>query len=165
MDLVVMGFEMYLIEPLADACGLESIKTSPPPESALRQFVVAWSVLTIGAYLFYFFFSGLNYYIIHLKFGNLKHAPFHGQVCAEIMMASKGILVSLWFLCGFFVISFGFFRKIILNRFSYIVLLSFSNLLFAPLAHKYCLTLIYVSNSNYGFINSTHCSIRMPRLF
>ena len=102
MDLVVLGFEMYLIEPLADACGLESIKTSPPPESALRQFVVAWSVLTIGAYLFYFFFSGLNYYIIHRKFGNLKHAPFHGQVCAEIMMASKGILVSLWFLCGFF---------------------------------------------------------------
>jgi len=98
-----MGFEMYLIEPLADACGLESIKTSPPPESALRQFVVAWSVLTIGAYLFYFFFSGLNYYIIHRKFGNLKHAPFHGQVCAEIMMASKGILVSLWFLLVSFV--------------------------------------------------------------
>jgi len=108
-----MGFEMFLVEPIADTAAMlltamdsqpggkwssaartvQAIKTNPPVESPLRQFIVAWSVLTIGAFFFYFFFSGLNYYFIHRRYGNLDHAPYPGQVRAEIMMASKAIPV------------------------------------------------------------------------
>ena len=112
MDLVVLGFEAF-VGMVADAAAvalvaldgqkdgtwisstaktIQSIKTSPlPPEHPIRQFIVAWVVLTLGAYVFYFFFSGLNYYIIHLRHGNLSHKPFVGQVRAEITMACKAI--------------------------------------------------------------------------
>ena len=118
MDLVVTGFETFLIGPICDiaatllfaldsstttttngtawanlAQAVEQLKTTPPPDSPTRQFIVAWSVLTIGAFFFYFFFSGLNYYVVHRKCGNLKHKPFAGQVGAEIAMASKGNLL------------------------------------------------------------------------
>ena len=121
MDLVVTGFETFLIGPICDiaatllfaldsstttttngtawaglAQAVEQLKTTPPPDSPTRQFIVAWSVLTIGAFFFYFFFSGLNYYVVHRKCGNLKHKPFAGQVGAEIAMASKGNLLCMF---------------------------------------------------------------------
>jgi hypothetical protein len=122
MDLVVTGFETFLIGPICDiaatllfaldssttttttngtawanlAQAVEQLKTTPSPDSPTRQFIVAWSVLTIGAFFFYFFFSGLNYYVVHRKCGNLKHKPFAGQVGAEIAMASKGNLLCMF---------------------------------------------------------------------
>lgn len=121
MDLVVTGFETFLIGPICDiaatllfaldsstttttngtawaglAQAVGKLKTTPSPDSPTRQFIVAWSVLTIGAFFFYFFFSGLNYYVVHRKCGNLKHKPFAGQVGAEIAMASRGNLLCMF---------------------------------------------------------------------
>jgi Delta7-sterol 5-desaturase len=112
MDLVVLGFE-HFVGIVADAAAIalvamdgqkdgrwsaaakavETIKTTPSPDHPFRQFIISWFVLTFGAYVFYFFFSGLNYYLIHHRYGNLGHMPYKGQVRAEIMMACKAIPV------------------------------------------------------------------------
>ena len=163
MDLVVTGFETFLIGPICDiaatllfaldsstttttngtawanlAQAVEQLKTTPPPDSPTRQFIVAWSVLTIGAFFFYFFFSGLNYYVVHRKCGNLKHKPFAGQVGAEIAMASKGNCCACLFLP--------------------------SRCFHCARTNNTNVCSSFHSNSNHGFVDGPHCCLGMPRL-
>eukprot|EP00946_MAST-07B_sp_MAST-7B-sp1_P002960 g2960.t1 len=105
MDLVVLFFDKFLVGPIASGAGTlltsldaqmaakisEAVPAALPPASPVRQFIVAWLVLTLGALAFYFFFSTLNFYLLHRTLGNLNHAPFKNQVRMEISMACRAI--------------------------------------------------------------------------